>query len=100
MTLLDTALTRQLGIELPLVCGAMYPCSNPELVGAVSRAGGIGVIQPLTLTYVHGLDFRAGVRRVRALAGDRPMGMNAPQAEQNAQFALNTLHWLSGLIEP
>jgi hypothetical protein len=30
----------------------------------------------------------------------RPMGMNAPLAEQNAQFALNTLHWLMGLIGP
>ena len=30
----------------------------------------------------------------------RPMGMNAPLVEQNARFALNTLHWLSGLIEP
>jgi len=30
----------------------------------------------------------------------RPMGMNAPLATQNAQFALNTLHWLSGLVEP
>jgi len=30
----------------------------------------------------------------------RPMGMNAPMAEQNSQFALNTLHWLMGLIEP
>ena len=30
----------------------------------------------------------------------RPMGMNAPLAEQNAQFALNTLHWLTGLLEP
>ncbi len=30
----------------------------------------------------------------------RPMGMNAPLAEQNAQFALNTLHWLSGLLDP
>lgn len=29
----------------------------------------------------------------------RPMGMNAPQAEQNAQFVLNTLHWLSGLLD-
>ena len=29
----------------------------------------------------------------------RPMGMNAPLAEQNAQFALNTLHWLSGLLD-
>ncbi len=33
------SLTRQLGIEVPLICGAMYPCSNPELVGAVSGAG-------------------------------------------------------------
>lgn len=30
----------------------------------------------------------------------RPMGMNAPLAEQNAQFVLNTLHWVSGLLEP
>ena len=30
----------------------------------------------------------------------RPMGMNAPMAEQNAQFALNVLHWLVGLIDP
>ena len=28
----------------------------------------------------------------------RPMGMNAPGAEQNAQFVLNVLHWLSGLM--
>ncbi len=30
----------------------------------------------------------------------RPMGMNAPMAEQNAQFTLNVLHWLTGAIEP
>jgi len=29
----------------------------------------------------------------------RPMGMNAPLAEQNAQFVLNTLHWLSGVLD-
>lgn len=28
-----------------------------------------------------------------------PMGMNAPIAGQNAQFALNVLHWLSGLLD-
>lgn len=28
----------------------------------------------------------------------RPMGMNAPGAEQNGQFVLNVMHWLSGLI--
>lgn len=30
----------------------------------------------------------------------RPMGMNAPQAEQNAQFTLNVLRWLVGALEP
>lgn len=29
----------------------------------------------------------------------QPMGMNVPAAAQNAQFLLNLLHWLSGLID-
>jgi hypothetical protein len=29
----------------------------------------------------------------------KPMGMNAPMAEQNAQFVLNLMHWLSGILE-
>jgi hypothetical protein len=28
-----------------------------------------------------------------------PMGMNAPGAEQNFQFVLNVMHWLSGLLD-
>jgi hypothetical protein len=28
----------------------------------------------------------------------RPMGMNAPNAAQNAQFLLNVMHWLTGLL--
>jgi hypothetical protein len=27
-----------------------------------------------------------------------PIGMNAPMAEQNYQFVLNAMHWLSGLL--
>ncbi|PYQ62581.1 MAG: 2-nitropropane dioxygenase, partial [Acidobacteria bacterium] len=65
--LLDTPLTRQLGIEVPLICGAMYPCSNPELVAAVSEAGGIGVIQPLSLVYVHRHESGAGLKLIRGL---------------------------------
>ena len=30
----------------------------------------------------------------------RPMGMNSPDAEQNAQFVLNLLHWLAGPKAP
>jgi nitronate monooxygenase len=53
----------------------MYPCSNPELVAAVSEAGGIGVIQPLSLVYVHGFELRAGLQRVKQLTS-KPFGMN------------------------
>ena len=54
----DTAFSRSLEIELPLICGAMYPCSNPELVAAASEAGGIGIIQPISIIYAHGHDLR------------------------------------------
>jgi nitronate monooxygenase len=75
VSLLRTALTEQLGIEVPLICGAMYPCSNPELVAAVSEAGGIGVVQPLSLTFVHRHEFREGLRWIRRLTA-KPVGMN------------------------
>lgn len=75
MTLLDTPLTRALGIEVPVICGAMFPCSNPELVAAVSDAGGIGIVQPLSLTFVHGYDFQEGLALIRRLT-TRPIGMN------------------------
>jgi nitronate monooxygenase len=70
-----TALTEALGIEVPLICGAMYPCSNPELVAAVSEAGGIGVVQPLSLVFVHKRDFRAGMKEIRSLT-KKPVGLN------------------------
>ena len=54
----------------------MYPCSNPELVAAVSEAGAIGVVQPISLTYVHGYDFREGLRHVKRLTR-KPVGFNA-----------------------
>ena len=44
MSLAETPLTQATGIEVPLLCGAMYPCSNPELVAAAREAGGLGVV--------------------------------------------------------
>jgi len=63
------------GVELPVVCGAMYPCSNPELVAAVSEAGGLGVVQPLSLVYAHRLGFREGLERIRSRTS-KPVGLN------------------------
>ncbi|HJS41875.1 MAG TPA: nitronate monooxygenase [Gemmatimonadales bacterium] len=75
MSLLNTALTKQLGIEVPLICGAMYPCTNHELVAAVSAAGGIGVVQPLSMIYVYGHDLRTGLQLIRRTT-EKPIGMN------------------------
>lgn len=65
----------QLDIRYPIVCGAMYPCSNPELVAAVSEAGGIGIVQPVSMVFVHKHDFREGLRLIKRLTS-RPIGMN------------------------
>lgn len=71
----ENPLTRLAGIEVPLICGAMYPCSNPELVAAVSEAGGLGIVQPLSLVYVHGHDFRHGLQFIRSRTS-KPIGVN------------------------
>jgi nitronate monooxygenase len=63
-------------MEVPLICGAMYPCSNPELVAAASEAGAMGIVQPISLTFVHGYEYRAGLRYIRTLT-NRPIGLNA-----------------------
>lgn len=75
MSSLSTIVTQQLGIEIPIICGPMYPCSNPELVAAASAAGGLGVIQPLSLEFVHGYSFAEGIERIGALTS-HPVGLN------------------------
>jgi nitronate monooxygenase len=93
-----TELTDALGIEVPLICGAMYPCSNPELVAAVSAAGGIGIVQPLSLTYVHGYDFRAGLRHIRGLT-DRPIGVNLIIERSSGKYLQRVHRWLDIALE-
>jgi nitronate monooxygenase len=90
--------TRQAGIELPIVCGAMYPCSNPELVAAVSDAGGLGIIQPLSLTYVHGYDFREGIRFIRQLTS-KPLGMNALIERSSKKYHEKMVQWVDIALE-
>jgi len=94
----ETALTRMLNIEVPLICGAMYPCSNPELVAAVSEAGGIGIVQPLSLSYVHGHDFRAGLRYIRSLT-DKPIGVNLIIERSSKKYMERVRQWLDISLE-
>ncbi len=96
---LETPLTRDAGVDVPLICGAMYPCSNPELVGAVSAAGGLGIIQPISLTYVYGFEFRDGLRRTFALADGRPIGMNAVIEKSSRRYHERMVGWVAGALE-
>lgn len=95
---LATPLTRDAGVEVPLICGPMYPCSNPELVAAASEAGALGVLQPVTLTYVFGYDFREGVRRIRELT-DRPIGMNALIEASSETYRKRMSEWIDIALE-
>ena len=95
---LATALTRDAGIEVPLICGAMYPCSNPELVAAVSAAGGIGIVQPVSMTYVHRHDYREGLRLIRRLT-DKPIGMNALIEKSSRMYHERMVKWLDISLE-
>jgi nitronate monooxygenase len=94
----ETRFTRQLGIELPIICGAMYPCSNPELVAAASAAGAIGIVQPVSLTYVHGHEFRAGLRLIKSVT-DRPFGMNALIEKSSRVYHARLEKWVDIALE-
>ena len=95
---LGTAFTAHAGIEVPIIGGAMYPCSNPELVAAVSEAGGIGIVQPISLTYVHGHEFRAGLRYIRRLTS-RPIGMNALIEQSSRAYRERMTRWVDIALE-
>jgi nitronate monooxygenase len=94
----ETRLMRDAGIAIPLIGGAMYPCSNPELVAAVSAAGGIGIVQPISLTYVHGHEFRAGLRYIRSLT-TAPIGLNALLESSSRMYRRRMTEWVNVALE-
>ncbi|HUQ52341.1 MAG TPA: nitronate monooxygenase, partial [Gammaproteobacteria bacterium] len=95
---METAFTRHAGAQVPLICGPMYPCSNPELVAAVSEAGGLGVVQPISLTYVHGHEFRAGLEYIRSLTA-KPIGFNALIEASNKAYLDRMRRWIDVALE-
>lgn len=86
------------GVELSIIGGPMYPCSNPELVAAVSEAGGLGVIQPISLTYVHGYAFREGIRYIQSLTS-KPIGMNVLIEKSSFKYKERMQTWISIALE-
>ncbi|MBP9012616.1 MAG: nitronate monooxygenase [Smithella sp.] len=85
---MNTRITEMLGIKYPIILSGMSWISTPEMVAAVSNAGGLGILAtgPLSLD-----DTRAAIRKIRTLT-DKPFGANAtlmfPGADKNAKLLL------------
>lgn len=94
-----TQLLAHARIDLPLICGPMYPCSNPELVAAVSRAGALGIVQPISLTYVHGHEYREGLRLIKRLADGKPFGLNALIEASSSAYHNRMVKWVDIALE-
>lgn len=69
----DTALTRKLGIAVPVVQGGMQWVGYAELAAAVSNAGGLGILTALTQPTPE--DLRKEIRKTRTLT-KKPFGVN------------------------
>ncbi|MEM9566599.1 MAG: nitronate monooxygenase [Actinomycetota bacterium] len=69
---LHTPLCDRLGIDVPIISAGMGPIAGPDLVAAVSNAGGLGV---LGCTSMSADEVRAVIRRTRELT-DRPFGVD------------------------
>ncbi len=71
--MLTTRITHDLGIEHPIIQGGMMWVSQPELVAAVSNAGGLGILTALTFETPEGL--AKAIKKTRGLT-TRPFGVN------------------------
>ncbi|CAK1360438.1 Nitronate monooxygenase [Cercospora beticola] len=69
----NTALTRKLGIRVPVVQGGMQWVGYAELASAVSNAGGLGILTALTQPTPD--DLRKEIRKCKTMT-DKPFGVN------------------------
>lgn len=69
---MQAELIEKLGIEYPIIQGAMSWVANPSLVSAVSNAGGLGI---LACGYASGEIVRELIRETKSLT-DKPFGIN------------------------
>ena len=69
---MKTRVTDLLSIKYPIIQGAMAWVSFPELVAAVSNAGGLGILGAMFMNYK---ELRENIKKIRQLT-DKPFGVN------------------------
>lgn len=87
------------GARLPLLCGAMYPCSNVELLRATSQAGAVAVAQPLSLVFAHRTDLRTALRSLVQDAGPGAIGFNALIEKSSKVYEDRMRAWIDIALE-
>jgi nitronate monooxygenase len=73
MQKIETAFTRLMGIDYPIIAGPMFLVSNEALVTAVSEAGGIGGMPSLNWRTPEG--FQAAVQKIKSQT-NKPYAVN------------------------
>jgi enoyl-[acyl-carrier protein] reductase II len=71
---METLITKLFGIKYPIVLSGMTGISTPELVAAVSNAGGLGIMATGDLNKN---EMRKAIKKIRMLT-DKPFGANVP----------------------
>jgi NAD(P)H-dependent flavin oxidoreductase YrpB (nitropropane dioxygenase family) len=71
--MLKTRITELLGIQYPILAGPMAYMSGPELVSAVSNAGGLGIIASLTFQTTD--ELKEAIKKTKSLT-DKPFAVN------------------------
>lgn len=71
--MLQTELTRRLGIRYPIVGGTMMSISTSDFVAAISNAGGLGILA--SAIYQSKEEFAEAIDRIRELT-DKPFAVN------------------------
>lgn len=82
-------ISKLIGTRYPIIQGAMGAISNPEMVAAVSEAGGCGILATAFITDLNTLDMQ--IHTVRKLT-NQPFGVNLmimnPMSQRFAQLLL------------
>jgi enoyl-[acyl-carrier protein] reductase II len=80
--MLRTSFCELFGIEAPVLQAPIWPATSPELVAAVSEAGGLGSLGAVNSSAD---EIRARIERIRALT-DRPFAVNhvVPRLDEGA----------------
>jgi hypothetical protein len=79
--------------------GALLFIADHMPLAGHAEAMAAGSLAPGRIADGRGAGERVDVQRAAHGPNKRPMGMNAPEARDNQRFALNVMHWLTGVLK-